>query len=105
MSRARSSELRLRSVDWLIFSGVVAALIPLGVLAQHKGWIDVVGARPLGGGAGSGSGFGIGDEVFHPARYEAQLELDRHTSLPAAAPVAGDPDHGVYAGSVRIDLR
>jgi hypothetical protein len=35
-----------------------------------------------------------GDEVFHPAKYESQLELDRQTILPAPAPVAGDGDGG-----------
>lgn len=47
---------------------------------------------------------GIGDEVFHPTRHEAQLELDRQTMLPAPAPLAGDGDKGVYDGIVHIDL-
>jgi hypothetical protein len=44
------------------------------------------------------------DEVFHPTRYEVQLERDRQTILPAPAPLAGDGDKGVYGGKVSIDL-
>jgi hypothetical protein len=44
------------------------------------------------------------DEVFHPTRYEVQLERDRQTIVPAPAPVAGDGDKGVYSGKVNIDL-
>lgn len=91
-------------MDWLIFAGVVAALIPLGVLAQHKGWIDLANKNAherTGGGGGLGS---IGDEVFHPARYESQLEIDRQTLLPAPAPLPGDGDHDIYRGNVKIDL-
>jgi hypothetical protein len=93
-------------VDWLIFAGVVVALVLLGVLAQRKGWIDLSSkSAQKRGGSSSGSVLSIGDEVFNPARYEAQLEQDRQTQLPAPAPVAGDGDKDVYKGSVRIDLR
>jgi hypothetical protein len=44
------------------------------------------------------------DEVFHPTRYEVQLERDRQTIVPAPAPVAGDGDKGIYGGKVSIDL-
>jgi hypothetical protein len=44
------------------------------------------------------------DEVFHPTRYEVQLERDRQTIVPAPAPVAGDGDKGVYSGKIQIDL-
>jgi hypothetical protein len=93
-------------VDWLIFGGIVVALIGLGILAQFKGWIDLGNKTTRGGGGGGGGGLAtIGDEVFHPTRYETQLELDRQTMLPAPAPVAGDGDKDVYKGNVRIDLR
>ena len=53
-------------------------------------------------------GFPLGpiDEIFTPSRYEAQLELDRQTVLPAPAPVPGDPgdEEQIYAGKVTIDL-
>jgi len=94
-------------VDWLIFAGVVVVLVLLGVLAQRKGWIDLSNknAQKRGGSGGGGSLLSIGDEVFSPARYEAQLEQDRQTQLPAPAPVAGDGDRDVYKGNVKIDLR
>jgi hypothetical protein len=47
---------------------------------------------------------GIGDEVFHPTRHEAQIELERQTVLPAPAPLAGDGDNGIFNGKVVIDL-
>ena len=90
-------------MDWLIFGGIVIAGIALGILAQRKGWIDLSNKSTRGGGGGGGLA-GIGDQVFHPARYESQLELDRQTMLPAPAPVAGDGDKDIYKGSIRIDL-
>ncbi len=90
-------------MDWLIFGGIVVAGVGLGILAQFKGWIDLSNKSTRSGGGGGGL-VGIGDQVFHPARYESQLELDRQTMLPAPAPVAGDGDKDVYKGSVRIDL-
>ena len=91
-------------MDWLIFGGIVVAGIGLGILAQRKGWIDLSNKSTRSGGGGGGGLVGIGDQVFHPARYESQLELDRQTILPAPAPVAGDGDKDIYKGNVRIDL-
>ena len=88
-------------VDWLIFAGVMAVLIALGFVAQHMGWIDLSNKQKT---SGSGGVMGIGDEVFHPTRHEAQVELDRQTVLPAPAPLPGDGDFGIYDGQVRIDL-
>jgi len=94
---------RLDDMDWLIFGGIMVALIGLGILAQFMGWIDLSNKSQRSGGGGGGL-LGIGDQVFHPARYESQLELDRQTMLPAPAPVPGDDVKDVYQGSVRIDL-
>jgi hypothetical protein len=94
---------KLDDVDWLIFGGIVVAIIGLMILAQVRGWIDL-GNKSARGGSGGGGLATIGDEVFHPTRYETQLELDRQTMLPAPAPVAGDGDKDVYRGNVRIDL-
>lgn len=93
-------------VDWLIFAGVCVVLVLLGVLAQRRGWIDLSSknGRDAGGGIGGGAGMTAIDEVFHPTAYEARLEQDRQTSMPAPAPVAGDGDRDVYKGSVTIDL-
>ena len=92
-------------MDWLIFAGVCVVLVLLGVLAQRKGWIDLSSksGRNTGSSMG-GAGMMAVDEVFHPSAYEAHLEQDRQTSMPAPAPVAGDGDRDVYKGSVRIDL-
>jgi len=95
---------RLDLVDWLIFGGIVLALIGLATLAQFKGWIDLGNKTTRGNGSSGSALVGIGDEVFHPTRYETQLELDRQTMLPAPAPVAGDGDKDIYKGNVRIDL-
>lgn len=88
-------------MDWLIFAGVVLVLVALGFVAQRKGWIDLSNKQRTSGSAGV---MGIGDEVFHPTRHEAQIELDRQTVLPAPAPLPGDGDLGIYEGQVRIDV-
>lgn len=102
---------------WIIIV-IVVALAALVWVAQHFGWIDLSNKSRT---SGSGGGIaGIGDEVFHPTRHEAQVELDRQTILPAPAPLPGDDDFGMgairgvaarddldnknYDGQVRIDL-
>ena len=102
----------MRVEPWIVIVIVVAIGILFWV-AQHFGWIDLSNkSRTSGGGGGIA---GIGDEVFHPTRHEAQVELDRQTILPAPAPLPGDDDFGVgemrggidaksYDGQVRIDL-
>ncbi len=87
--------------SWLIVLLVVVALILVFLVAQHFDWIDLSNKRKSSGGSGV---MGIGDEVFHPTRHEAQIELDRQSVLPAPAPLPGDGDKGVYDGHVRIDL-
>lgn len=91
----------------LIIVGVLGVLF---YVAQHVGWIDLSNKSKSSGSKG-GSALGIGDEVFHPTRHEAQVELDRQTVLPAPAPVPGDGDPstgsgraGIYEGQVKIDL-
>jgi hypothetical protein len=93
-------------MEWLIAGGIVLVLVPLGILAQRKGWIDVTGKNVKGrGGAGAGIMGGV-DEVFAPMRYETQRELDRQSSMPAPAPVPGDGDKDIFksGGKVRIEL-
>lgn len=82
--------------------GVIAVVVVLIALANRFGWIDLSSKNRSSG--SHGGTMGIGDEVFHPTRHEAQLELDRQTMLPAPAPLAGDGDKGVYDGIVHIDL-
>ena len=91
----------MRVEPWIVLIIVVV----LGVafyIAQHFGWIDLSNKSKASG--SHGGAMGIGDEVFNPSRYEAQVELDRQTVLPAPAPVAGDGDKGIYDGQVKIDL-
>lgn len=85
---------------WLIIAGVAAVAV-LGFIATKLGWIDLSNKNRTGNSSGA---IGIGDEIFHPARHEAQMELDRQTIMPAPAPLAGDGDKGVYRGQVKIDL-
>lgn len=85
---------------WLL-PVIIAGVAILGFVAARLGWIDLSNKNRSGG---SGGGLGMGDEVFNPSRYEAQVELDRQTVLPAPAPLPGDGDKGIYRGSVQIEL-
>jgi hypothetical protein len=94
---------------WIIV-GIVVAVVALGALAHRLGWIDLSNKNRSSG--THGGVMGIGDEIFNPSRYEAQIELDRQSTLPAPAPIPGDGDKGIadgepghYGGHVRIDLR
>lgn len=95
-------------MNFWIGAGIVVLLIVVLAIANRLGWIDLSDkSRAERGGSGSsGSGLlGIGDEVFAPRKYEAQVELDRQSRMPAPAPVAGDGDKGIYGdGPVRIRL-
>ncbi len=86
---------------WVVIL-VIAGCVVATYIAQRLGWIDLSNKSKTSG--SRGTVMGMGDEVFHPTRHEAQIELDRQTVLPAPAPVAGDGDKGVYDGKVRIDL-
>lgn len=91
-------------MDLVIFGAVVVGLIAIGFLLQKFHLIDLSGSTGKKSSAHGGGLMGIGDEVFAPARYEAALELDRQSSLPAPAPVAGDGDKGIFNGKVVIDV-
>ncbi|WP_213816438.1 hypothetical protein [Glaciihabitans sp. dw_435] len=103
---------------WLLLA-IVAAVGALFYLASHFGWIDLSNKNRSGT---PGGVLGVGDEVFNASKYEAQVELDRQTVLPAPAPLPGDkgrlrqiadePEQessigaplSKYRGSVHIDL-
>lgn len=92
-------------MNWWIFAGVAAGIALFVYLLQRFRLIDLSGSNKSKGSSRGGGGLlGIGDEVFAPARYEAALELDRQTTLPAPAPVAGDGDKGIFNGKVVIDV-
>jgi hypothetical protein len=86
---------------WIALGFVV--VVALVLVAGHLlGLVDLSSKNRSSG--THGGALGVADEVFNPQRYEAQLELDRQTMLPAPAPVAGDGDRGIYEGRIRIDL-
>jgi len=88
-------------MNWWILLGI-AGIVLLGFVASRLGWIDLSNKNQR---RGSGSSvLGIGDEVFAPSRFEAAVEMERQTVLPAPAPVAGDGDMGIYDGRIRIDV-
>lgn len=88
---------------WVVVVIVVVGVVVVVYGAQRFGWIDLSNKSKTTGRSG-GSALGIGDEVFHPTRHEAQIEMDRQTVLPAPAPMPGDGDLGIYDGQVKIDL-
>lgn len=85
-----------------MFGAIVAAVVVFAYLAQRLNLIDL-SSKNRSSGRGSGI-MSIGDEVFAPTRHEAAIEVNRQTLLPAPAPLAGDPDRGIYRGAVVIDL-
>jgi hypothetical protein len=96
-------------VNWWVFGGVVVGIAALGYLGQRFGMFDLIGKNKAKSAGNGASMMGIGDEIFAPARHEAQVELDRQTILPAPAPLAGDRPSvkrgsGAYDGQIRIDL-
>jgi hypothetical protein len=94
-------------VGWWTLVGVVGTGVLLWV-AHRIGWIDLRDKSRISSDGGPSRGGGalmIGDEVFAPAKYEAQIEVDRQARLPVPAPIPGDGDKGVFgAGPVRIRL-
>ena len=93
-------------VVWWIL-GVVVVCVLLFV-AHRVGWIDLSDKSRKPGRHGSSGAIGmlgVVDEIFAPARHEAQLEREREASLPIPAPIPGDGDKGIYDdGPVRIRL-
>ena len=90
-------------MNWWIL-GVFAAIVVALVVATKLGWIDLSNKTQRGSG-GYGGVTGVVDEVFAPARHEAQQELDRQTMLPAPAPVPGDGGTGTWeGGKITIDV-
>ena len=91
-------------MNWWIFAGVVVGIVLLVCTLQYFQLIDLTNGRLSGRSWHGGGLMGIGDEVFAPTRYEAAIELDRQTVLPAPAPLAGDGDKGIFNGKVVIDV-
>ena len=84
-------------VNWIIVAGIVTVITVVGIVGQRKGWVDFSWNQKRRGGSMT-----IADEAFNPTRYEARVEMDRQTILPAPAPLPGDDDKDTYRGIVRI---
>lgn len=91
-------------MNWWVV-GIVGAFIALIVVAVKLGWIDLSNKAQRGSGTMSGAIGGSFDEIFAPARHEAQQEMDRQSLLPAPAPLPGDRgDGGWQGGKITLDL-
>ncbi|BDZ54490.1 hypothetical protein [Agromyces marinus] len=89
-------------MDWWIWLGIAVLVAALGWVAVRRGWIDLSDKTKKGRPSGAGLMM-IGDEVFAPRKYEAQLEVDRQARLPVPAPVPGDGDKGIAFAAADAD--
>ena len=78
------------------------AVLAFGVIAVRLRWIDLSDKTKQGKPSGSAV-LMIGDEVFAPRKYEAQVEVDRQARLPVPAPVPGDGDKGISFAAADAD--
>ena len=91
-------------MNWWVV-GIIVAFVVVIVAAAKLGWIDLSNKARRGSGTMSGAIGGSFDEIFAPARHEAQQEMDRQTLLPAPAPLPGDRgEDGWQGGKITIDL-
>lgn len=104
-------------MDWWLILLIGAGAIVLGAVAVRRGWIDLSDKTKRGKPSGAAVMM-IGDEVFAPRKYEAQVEMDRQARLPVPAPVPGDGDKGIafaaadagdddpdrFRGRIRLDV-
>lgn len=81
---------------------IAGAVLAFGVLAVRLRWIDLSDKTKQGKPSGSAV-LMIGDEVFAPRKYEAQVEVDRQARLPVPAPVPGDGDKGISFAAADAD--
>ena len=77
----------------------ITVITVVAIVGQRKAWVDFSWNQKRRGGSMT-----IADEAFNPTRYEAQVEMDRQTILPAPALLPGDDDKGTYRGIVRIKI-
>lgn len=88
-----------------LIAGAIAVGVCVLLWVLHRvGVVDFSDKTQKRGSGSVGSGM-LGaalDEVFHPVRHEARLELERQSRLPAPAPEAdGDPLGIGQAGEAR----
>jgi hypothetical protein len=88
-------------VNPLIVGAIIVGVCLLLWLLHKTGVVDFSDKTQKRGSGSIGSGM-LGaafDEVFHPVRYETQLELERQTTLPAPSPEADGDPLGIGAGA------
>ncbi|SFR68645.1 hypothetical protein SAMN05428970_0477 [Agromyces sp. CF514] len=104
-------------MEWWIWLGLGVLIVAALTLSVRRGWVDLSDKTRKGKPSGSAVMM-IGDEVFAPRKYEAQIEQERQARLPTPAPLAGDPDKGIsyaaadaeagapnrFKGSIRLDV-
>lgn len=91
-------------MNWWVV-GIVGAFIAVIIVAARLGWIDLSNKSRRGSGTMSGAIGGSFDEIFAPARHEAQQEMDRQSLLPAPAPLPGGRgEAGWEGGKITLDL-
>ena len=89
-------------MDWWMWLGLGVLAVAVLTLAIKRGWVDL-SDKTKRGGSGSGGVMMIGDEVFAPRKYEAQVEQDRQARLPIPAPIPGDGDKGISYAAADAD--
>ena len=108
-------------MDWWIWLAIALGALAVIAVAVRLGWIDLSDKTKKGKPSGSAVMM-IGDEVFAPRKYEAQVEMDRQNRLPTPAPTP-DGDKGIafaddetdasgapparsdrFKGSIRLDV-
>ena len=89
-------------MDWWMWLGLGVIAVAVLTLAIRRGWVDL-SDKTKRGGSGSGGVMMIGDEVFAPRKYEAQVEQDRQARLPIPAPIPGDGDKGISYAAADAD--
>ncbi|MGI9825412.1 hypothetical protein [Agromyces sp. Marseille-Q5079] len=89
-------------MDWWMWLGIGVLAVAVLTLAIKRGWVDL-SDKTKRGGSGSGGVMMIGDEVFAPRKYEAQVEQDRQARLPVPAPIPGDGDKGISYAAADAD--
>jgi hypothetical protein len=88
-------------VNPLIVGAIAVGVCLLLYVLHRLGVVDFSDKTQKRGSGSVGSGM-LGaafDEVFHPVRHEAQLELERQTTLPAPSPEADGDPLGIGSGA------
>lgn len=107
-------------MEWWVWVLIAVVVVAVAAFLVRRGWIDLSDKTKRGKPSGHAV-LMIGDEVFAPRKYEAQLEMDKQNRLPTPAPTP-DGDKGIafadeqgdpaaepdpsdrFRGSIRLDV-